>query len=81
MWIGFGLAAAMDTINGLHFLYPAVPGLGGKLYDLLPYFTEKPWNAIGWTPFAVFPYAVGLAFFIPLDLSFSCWFFYIFWMD
>ena len=79
MWIGFALAAAMDIINGLHFLYPAVPGLGGRLYDLRPYFTEKPWNAIGWTPVAVFPYAVGLAFFIPLDLSFSCWFFYLFW--
>jgi hypothetical protein len=79
MWIGFALAAGMDIINGLHFLYPAVPGLGGRLYDLLPYFTEKPWNAIGWTPVAVFPYAVGLAFFIPLDLSFSCWFFYLFW--
>ena len=79
MWIGFALAASMDIINGLHYLYPSIPGLGGRLYDLLPYFSEKPWNAIGWTPVAIFPYAVGLAFFIPLDLSFSCWFFYIFW--
>ena len=79
MWIGFALAAGIDTINGLHFLYPAVPGVGGRLYDLSPYFTEKPWNAIGWTPVSIFPYAVGLAFFIPLDLSFSCWFFYLFW--
>lgn len=79
MWIGFALAGIIDIINGLHFLYPSVPGVGGKLYDLYPYFTEKPWNAIGWTPFAIFPYAVGLAFFIPLDLSFSCWFFYLFW--
>ena len=31
------------------------------------------------TPIAVFPFAVGIAFFIPLDLSFSCWFFYLFW--
>jgi len=79
MWIGFALAATIDIINGLHFLYPSIPGVGGKLYDLYPYFPEKPWNAIGWTPFAIFPYAVGLAFFIPLDLSFSCWFFYLFW--
>lgn len=79
MWIGFALSASMDIINGLHFLYPSVPGLGGRLYDLSPYFTEKPWSAISWTPVSVFPYAVGLAFFIPLDLSFSCWFFYIFW--
>jgi len=79
MWIGFGLAAAMDIINGLNFLYPSIPGLGGKLYDLYPFFPEKPMNAIGWTPVAVFPYVVGLAFFIPLDLSFSCWAFYLFW--
>ena len=79
MWLGFALAGGMDVINGLHFLYPSVPGIGGKLYDIAPFFTEKPWNAIGWTPVALFPYAIGMAFFIPLDLSFSCWFFYLFW--
>jgi len=79
MWIGFGVAAMVDIINGLHFLFPSVPSIGGRLYDLRPFFTEKPWNAIGWTPVALFPFAVGLAFFIPLDLSFSCWFFYLFW--
>lgn len=79
MWLGFGLAGAIDILNGLHHLYPTVPSLGGRLYDLRPFFTQKPWSAIGWTPMAVFPFAVGMAFFIPLDLSFSCWFFYLFW--
>ena len=54
MWIGFGLGAGLDILNGLHFLYPIIPGLGGRLYDLRPFFTNKPWNAIGWTPVAVF---------------------------
>ena len=79
MWLGFGIAGAIDILNGLHHLYPTVPSLGGRLYDLRPFFTQKPWSAIGWTPIAVFPFAVGMAFFIPLDLSFSCWFFYLFW--
>ncbi|MBI1928898.1 hypothetical protein HYR99_32215 [Candidatus Poribacteria bacterium] len=79
MWIGFAAGAGIDIINGLHTLFPVVPGFGGRLYDLRPFFTNKPWDAIGWTPIAVFPYAVGLAFFIPLDLSFSSWFFYLFW--
>jgi hypothetical protein len=79
MWIGFGLAGIIDIINGMHFLYPSVPSIGGRLYDLRPFFTTKPWDAIGWTPVAVFPFAIGMAFFIPLDLSFSCWFFYLFW--
>ncbi len=79
MWIGFGIAGAIDIINGLNFLYPTVPSFGGRLYDLQPFFTSKPWDAIGWTPVAIFPFAIGMAFFIPLDLSFSCWVFYIFW--
>ncbi len=79
MWLGFGIAGAIDILNGFNFLYPVVPSLGGRLYDLRPFFNQKPWSAIGWTPIAVFPFAVGMAFFIPLDLSFSCWFFYLFW--
>jgi len=79
MWIGFIIAGGIDIVNGLHFLYPTVPTLGGRLYDIGPLFTEKPWNAIGWTPVAVYPFIIGLSFFIPLDLSFSCWFFYLFW--
>ena len=75
MWMGFIAAGGIDVINGLHFLYPTVPTLGGRLYDIGPLFTEKPWNAIGWTPVAVYPFIIGLSFFIPLDLSFSCWFF------
>jgi hypothetical protein len=79
MWMGFGLGAAVDIINGLNFLFPVAPSLGGKLYDLQRIFTERPLNAIGWSPIAVFPFGVGLSFFIPLDLSFSCWAFWLIW--
>ena len=79
MWTGFILSGGIDLVNGLHFLYPSVPSFGGQLYDLHPFFTTSPWNAIGWTPIPIFPYAVGLAFFMPLELSFACWFFYLFW--
>jgi hypothetical protein len=80
MWIGFAFAGSVDVLNGLNYLYPAVPSLGGKLYDLVPvFFMNKPWSAMDWMPLALFPFAVGMAFFIPLDLSFSSWFFYLFW--
>lgn len=79
MWVGFGLAASIDIINGLNFLFPVVPGVGGKLYDLRSLFTERPFNAIGWSPIAVFPFGIGMSFFIPLDLSFSCWAFWLIW--
>ena len=79
LWIGIILAGGIDVVNGLHFLYPNFPGLGGEFYDLRPWFTTKPWNAIGWTPVVLFPFVIGMAYFIPLDLSFTFWFFYVFW--
>jgi len=78
MWMGFLLAAAVDIINGLHTLYPSLPNLPWvKLYDVGQYFTVPPWNAIGGTNISMYPFAIGLAFFVPLDLSFSCWFFFV----
>lgn len=81
-WIGFGIALAIDLLNGFHQLYPAIPsfmGERGARYDLGRMVQGRPWNAIGWTPLNVFPFAVGLAFFIPVDLAFSCWAFYVLW--
>jgi hypothetical protein len=78
MWIGFGIAGGLNMLNSLHHLNPAVPEI--LLYtDLRHLFTEKPWNAIGRIRLRCFPYAIGIAFFVPLDLSFSCWFFFLFW--
>lgn len=79
MWMGLAIGVSIDIINGLNYLFPAVPSLGGKLFDLRRIFTERPWNGIGWSPIGVFPFGVGLSFFIPLDLSFSCWAFWLIW--
>jgi len=76
--MGFGSAFGLSILNGIHFLYPVVPELRVSMRDVGHYFTTKPWNAVGWVPISLFPFAIGLAFFLPLDLSFSCWFFYVF---
>ena len=78
MWIGFAVAGGIDVINGLHVLSPAIPGIPIKFYNINRFFTEKPWNAIGWTQASFYPFIIGLTFFVPLDLSFSAWFFYLF---
>lgn len=78
MWAGFAIAAVIDIINGMHYLYPSFPYLETvKLYNIGQYVTEPPWNAIGATNISMYPFAIGLAFFVPLDLSFSCWFFFV----
>jgi len=78
LWLGFSLGFGMAAINGLHFFFPAVPTIG-RPFNIGQYFNQKPWNAMGWLPVAVQPFAIGLGFFMPVDLSFSCWFFYLFW--
>ena len=79
MWAGFAIAGGIDLVNGFHTLYPNIPEIIVRQTDLLPYFSSKPWNAVGWTPYAFYPFAIGLGFLLPVDLLFSCWFFYIFW--
>ncbi|MAE20053.1 hypothetical protein CMK12_14185 [Candidatus Poribacteria bacterium] len=77
LWIGFAVVAAFDILSGLNTLFPSVPHLHLKLFDIKQYFTEKPWNAIGTTRISFYPFMIGIGFFLPLDLSFSCWFFFI----
>ena len=78
LWLGFGIVALIDLINGLHVLIPTVPYINVKFYSIDQFFTGKPWNAMGRTRTSIFPFMIGIAFFLPLDLSFSCWFFYVF---
>lgn len=77
-WIAFAFSGGLDAWHGLHFFFPYLPDLNTR-WDIAPYIRTPPWNAIGWTPLCFYPFAVGLAYFIPLDLAFSSWFFYLFW--
>lgn len=48
MWIGFSVAASIRLINLFHDIFPVVPQLPYS-YRIDRLFTEKPWNAIGYT--------------------------------
>jgi hypothetical protein len=75
MWIGFGLGAAVEVLNLLHTLWPSVPGvpIGVEYYQADDY----PWRAAGSIPISSFPFAYGLSFLLPLQIGFSCWFFFL----
>jgi len=77
MWAGFGAAFSVSFLNGLHTLFPSIPELHVKLFDLSSIIVNRPWSAIGSTQSSFYPFAIGLGYFMPLDLSFSCWFFYV----
>ena len=79
-WAGFLVAFAIGLVNGVHELYPQVPNAPWiKTYDVGQFFTTQPWEAIRTYGMqtSLYPFAIGLAYFIPLDLAFSCWFSYL----
>jgi hypothetical protein len=77
MWAGFIAAFSIGTLNGLHYFFPSLPYLKVRHGEIFVQPKTRPWNAIGSLPFSFYPFAIGIAYFLPLDLAFSCWFFYL----
>jgi hypothetical protein len=80
MWAGFLVAGLAESVNFVQFLYPAAPALpikpiGANMLDQS--LTTFPWNQMGMFRLAFYPFAIGIAYLLPLDMSFSCWFFYL----
>ena len=80
-WLGFGLCTAAELLNGLHYFYPSVPSIDLQHHNIegQGIFAVRPWNAVGFTCYSFYPFVVGLGYLLPLDLLFSCWFFYLYW--
>ena len=81
LWLGVGISGGVALINGLGWIFPTIPSIKWSPYyhNLGTYFTAKPWSAMGWIPTGIILPMVGLSFFMPLEMSFSCWIFYWFW--
>jgi len=77
MWLGFGLPALIFTLNGLHGIYPAIPWVRLQ-HNLNQFFTERPFNAMFYTPAFISFAAVGFFYLLPTQLLFSLWVFFIF---
>jgi hypothetical protein len=76
MWAGCALSAGVFLVNGLSANNSDWPKIITEL-NLSPYFSERPWNQMDYTPVYMSLAAIGFAFFLPLDLLFSFWFFFL----
>jgi hypothetical protein len=77
LWAGIIIASAIPSWNSIQFFVPSLPYIPVKPFDIGYLFRDRPWSGIGGLPAAFHPSVIGLTFFIPLDVSFSCWFFYL----
>lgn len=83
MWIGFMIPVVLECLASLNYLYPSVPFFPIKPSDprlnLTPLFANAPpWNGAGTVQLSFYPLVIGLTYFLPLDVAFSLWFFYLF---
>ncbi len=79
LWIGFSSAAFVSIVNQLHIWNPIIPFIPIQPVSLTHYFETKPWNAVRDLNRTFYPFAIGIAYLMPLDLIVSTWFFHIFW--
>jgi hypothetical protein len=77
MWIGFAIAGGITLLNGISYFWPVVPSAPIKRQDIDPFITSPPWTGMGNVKVSFYFFAIGLAFLMPFDLSFSLWFFYV----
>lgn len=76
--IGIAVAAGIRLVNILNSHFPVIPALTLTV-DLGKYFTEPPFNALADYPDVFYlgfePMSVGIAYLLPINISFSLWFF------
>jgi hypothetical protein len=76
-WGGFGVAAAFNALNIAHALHPAVPA-PGFYKSLSGLFPARPWTPLNAIVLFFMLESMGFGYFIPLEITFSTWFFYLF---
>ena len=78
MWFGFALPVVLHGIKGLHMYFPAVPDIS-TVFDLSSGFTDKPWSALRSLRMVIYPSVIGFSYLLTLEISFSMWFFFLFY--
>jgi hypothetical protein len=78
-WAGLLLPFTLDWTNTLATNAPDFPKLNlrSDIFDIGAQFTSSPMNAMGNTPVSFYPFVIGLAYFIPVEVTFSSWFFFL----
>jgi hypothetical protein len=78
LMLGFVLTSALLSLNYLSSMNPLVPGIKLSERDIgSEFIVSPPWSSVNPLLTVWWPYAIGLCYLIPLDVSFSCWFFFL----
>ena len=81
-WLAFLIPVVLESVASLNYLYPSIPAVPLKP-STLPNPAEglqgkPPWSAVGNISLSFYPMVIGLTYFLPVEVSFSAWFFFLF---
>ena len=77
MMLGALVPFIFHGMNGLHNIIPNFPAIQSTIV-LNNYLVGRPWTDMIFTPIAITFSVIGFAYLLPLDVSFSMWFFMFF---
>ena len=80
LWLGMSLPILLHLVNGLHAYFPNIPEIP-RIYHIHRMFHGKPWHTLGWWPavrIVIYFSVIGIAAMLTLEVSFSLWFFFLF---
>ncbi|MFM7320116.1 MAG: DUF6785 family protein [Armatimonadota bacterium] len=76
--VGAAIPLVLQSLLALHEWIPSVPAFELKAWNAREVlFPNPPWSAIPDVPVGLYPMAIGLAYFMPTPVAFSCCFFWI----
>lgn len=79
---GMGISGVIGLFSILHAYFPVIPAIPVAV-NLKDYLNEGPWTALAdypeWFLFGLDPFYVGIAYLLPLNVSFSLAFFALFY--
>ncbi|MDX1934415.1 MAG: DUF6785 family protein [Capsulimonadales bacterium] len=78
--IGIAVPVVLQGLAALHYTFlPALPFFPIKPNDMPEvqgWFVGRPWSGVGYLRLTFYPFVIGLAFLLSVEVSFSCWFSY-----
>jgi len=81
MWLGLGVACFIHLFKGMNAAFPDWPIFPVNAFNFIAItFTERPWNVIPTLKAEVFLGGIGVAYLLTRELSFSFWFFFVFFL-
>ena len=78
LWLGFSFPVLIHTMNGIHAFFPKMPHIPRDFW-LDSYLVERPFNLLRPFQIVIFWSVVGFSYLLTLDVSFSLWFFFVFY--